>query len=101
MIGKFVKGSTRAIRLLNQRPFTIVLFIAGIVSAAVLVPSLTGDGVTKREAFGTILLVFLPYLILKGVILIMLLMLDISINFSAKKVAVYRLNYEKAKVRMA
>ncbi|MFH1750265.1 MAG: hypothetical protein ABH863_01150 [Candidatus Micrarchaeota archaeon] len=101
MIGNLVKTSTMAIRLLNQRLFTILLFILGFLAAAVLVPSLLLDGVTKREAFGVVLLIFLPYLILKGVILTLLLLLDILINFSAKRAFLYRLSYEKVKARVA
>ncbi len=100
MIGKFVKGSTKAIRLLNQRAFTILLFVAGIAAATQLVPSVLMEGVTKREAFGILLMVFLPYLIMKGIILILLLILDISINFSAKREFQYRINSEKVKARV-
>ncbi|HLC48075.1 MAG TPA: hypothetical protein VJI13_03285 [Candidatus Norongarragalinales archaeon] len=101
MLGKFVKGSTAAIRLFNQRAFTIVLFIAGFLAASVLVPSLLEEGVTKREALGAFLMIFLPYLVLKGVILVLLLVLDIAINFSARRSYIYRLNFEKAKARVA
>ncbi len=101
MIGKFVKGSTAALNLLNQRAFTIMLFLVGIAGGVVLYPSLIEEGVTKREAVGLILMVFLPYLIFKGVILLLILALDVSTNFSAKKADTYKMNYEKAKARVA
>ncbi|MFH1257450.1 MAG: hypothetical protein V1658_00775 [Candidatus Micrarchaeota archaeon] len=101
MIGKFVKGTTRALGLLNQRAFTIILLFTGILAAMLLIPDLLTEGITKREAIGVILLVMLPYLILKGVVLITLLVLDIAVNFSAKTTFAYKLNYEKAKARIA
>ncbi|MBI5225530.1 hypothetical protein HY989_06690 [Candidatus Micrarchaeota archaeon] len=101
MIGKFVKGSTAALGLLNQRAFTILLFLVGIGGVALFAPQAIFDGVTKREAAGIILLVFLPYLILKAIVLLLLLALDISINFSANTTYTYKVNYEKAKARVA
>lgn len=101
MIGKMVKGTTKALTLLNQRAFTIILFLTGIVAALFLIPQILSEGVTKREALGFILLILLPYLILKGVILVTLLFLDICVNFSAKTTFTYKLNYEKAKARVA
>jgi hypothetical protein len=102
MLGKFVKGTTAAISLLNRRAFTILLILLGAAATVYLVPSVILDGnVTKREALGIFLLFLLPYLIVKGVILILLLLLDISINFSAKRTYTYKISTELVKAKVA
>ncbi|MFH0971544.1 MAG: hypothetical protein V1835_03165 [Candidatus Micrarchaeota archaeon] len=101
MIGKIVKFTTKSIKLLNQRVFTAILFLIGIAASVYIFPTLATEGVTKREAAGIILLVILPYLIAKGIILIMLLFLDITINFSAKSTYIYKMNFERAKARVS
>ncbi|MFH1442577.1 MAG: hypothetical protein ABIG96_00935 [Candidatus Micrarchaeota archaeon] len=101
MIGKFVKCSKAALGFLNQRAFTLLVFLAGIGVAAYWFPNALTEGVTKNEIVSIILLISLPYLILKAVVLLDLLILDISINFSAKNRFIYKVNYEKAKARIA
>lgn len=101
MIGKIVKITTFLISSFNQRIFTIVLFIIGLGAGIYYVPAVLSLEVTKKEAMAIILMLILPYLIMKAIILLMLLFLDISINFSAKRSYIYRQNYEKVKVRIA
>ncbi|MFH1200040.1 MAG: hypothetical protein V1708_03160 [Candidatus Micrarchaeota archaeon] len=92
--------TAKASRAINSRPATIVLVVLGIVACILLFPRLYADGgISRKEALGEAVVVFVPLLFAKLLNLLLLSFSDFALSRSPEK-RITQASTAKAKARI-
>ncbi len=88
------------IEVLSSRALTILLFVFGVAIAIIVFPRLSVDGITGKDATSELLVIFMPYLVVKALTLLLAAAFDGMAASSREFSRQYSLNFEKAKARI-